>query len=178
MPKPEILHIHVELGGRVYDGDLDAEARVDTDPVGLNKALAEQSGRFAWWATLEVLAKTLAEQLERQLATRHAELYSYLEATLTSTDGKGKRSRPTVEKIKSAVLADKVYQNLQERVAQANEQVGLLQVARQTMSMRRDMLMTVASNMRAEREAGIYDHLRETRTRLEQSGRVQPRNRS
>jgi len=174
MPKtrPDVLQIRVELGGKVFEGDLQAEARVDPDPVGLNQALAEQPGRFAWWATLEVLARSLVEELERDRATKHAELYSFYEASLSATDTDGKRAKPTVDKIKSEILKHADYRQLQGRLAAATEQHGLLTVARQTMQMRKDVLLAVASNLRAERDAHIHDQLKETRERLRARGRA------
>lgn len=165
-PRSGIMHLTVTLGDRVYDGDLEAEARVDTDPAGLNQALAEQPGKFAWWATLEVLSRALAESVERELAIKHAELYAHYEAAMSSTDTDGKRARPTVDKIKSQVIRHKDYVAIQQRLASAAEQRELLTVARQTMQMRKDSLLAVASNMRAERDAHIHDQLRETRDRL------------
>ena len=165
-PQSNVLHVSVELGGRVFQGDLETEARVDWTLDGLNQALAEHPGRFAWWATLEVLARTQEEGLERQRAMKHAELYSHYEATLSSTDVEGKRSKPTVEKVKSEVLKSLDYRAVQERLAAAAEAHGLLTVARQTMLAKKDALIAIASNLRAQRDAYISDHLSETRRRI------------
>lgn len=170
--RPNILHIEVELGGRVYSGDLETEARVDTNPAGLNQALAEQPGRFAWWATLETLARTQAEEVDRERGTLHAELYSHYEAVLAATNTEGKPARATVEKIKSEILKHPPYRALQVKQEKANEALGLLTVARQTMQMRKDVLMAVASNMRALRDIQDSDHLKETRERVRQRGRT------
>lgn len=164
--QPSILHIRVELGGRVHEGDLEAQARVDTNIDGLNQALAEQPGRFAWWATLEVLGRVQAEELEGQRAALHAELYSFFEASLAATDTEGKRAKPTIEKIKSEILKHPDYKELLARQAKANEAHGLLTVARQTMQMRKDSLLAVCSNMRSERDSHMHDQLGEVRERL------------
>jgi hypothetical protein len=163
---PSLLHFTVELGSRVYEEDLERDAFIDTNPEGLSRALAENPGRFARWATYEVMAQTLAEAVERELALKHAELYTFFEASLASTDEKGKRSKPTVERIKSDILKHKDYRAIQERLAAAVAQHRHLTAARQTMRDRKDSLIAIASNMRAELDAQIRSQVREVRDRL------------
>jgi hypothetical protein len=167
--KPGILHIRVELGGRVHEGDLALESKVDLTGAGfagLNQALADHPGLFAKWATLEILARTKAEGLERERGAKYAELYTHLEAAGASTDADGRRAKPTVEKIKSEILKRPDYKAILERQAVANEELGLLMVARQTMQARKDVLLAVASNLRAEQDAYLHGQLQEVRKRM------------
>jgi hypothetical protein len=48
----------------------------------------------------------------------------------------------------------------------ANEELGLLMVARQTMQARKDVLLAVASNLRAEQDAYLHGQLQEVRKRM------------
>lgn len=164
------LHVRVELGGRVYEDDLEAWVRADTDPTGLNRALAEQPGRFAWWAVLEAKAQGQAEQAENHRATKHAELYGHYEAALVRHEDGERRTKPTVEAVKAAIQKHPDYQRALAALAAANEQAGVLLAARQAMQERRECLIELARNMREERQAHLQDHLREARERF-QAGR-------
>lgn len=158
--------IHLRVAGHDVQGDLEAEARIATDSDGLSKALAENPARFAWWATLEVLAKAEAEEVENARDALHAELFSHYEAVLSRTDTEGKRAKATVGAIEAAILKAPQYQAALVKVTAANKSAALLGVARRAMEHRKESLLAVASNYRAELDARIRDQVREVRERM------------
>jgi hypothetical protein len=156
------VKISVTIGDKTYAGDLEAEARISLDFQTLNEELAEHPGKFAWWATLEVLAKTQVEELVTRRDTLHAEMYSQLESDMTEALGK----KPTIEAIKSVIVQDPKYATATENLRKATEAERLMTVARQTMQMRKDSLMAVASNLRAEADAGLSSQLKTIRDKV------------
>ena len=162
-----LVQVRVEIGGRVYEGDLAAESRVPTDPDGLSAALAENPARTAWWAAAEALALTQAEQAENARARLYAELFSLNEAVLVRTDADGKRAKPTVDAVKSAILKSPDYQRALVDVTRANEAARLMRVARDAMRDRKDSLLEVARNYRAELDASMKDSVPAVRARVQ-----------
>ena len=157
------LHIKVTLGGRDYARDLEIEARVDTDPDGLSRALSDMPGLFAWYAAAEAEARAIAKRAELDCSKLYAELYTFLEASQVRTTTDGKRAKATVEAIKSLVLMDSRYQAAQNAVIAAERQLDLMTAARQTMQVKKDVTLAVASNYRAELDSRFHDTLRKRR---------------
>ena len=160
-----ITNLAVKLGERMYKGDVDSELAFTTDPEGLNKALAENPGKFAWWAMLEVHAKAQLEELDSRRNLMKAELYGRYENLLT-TDVGGKEKRPTVAAIEAAVQEDESYQKLVARVQAARKDYDVLTVMRQAIVQRKDVLLAIASNYRAELDAHLHDQLRAVRENI------------
>jgi hypothetical protein len=156
-PRDAVLRFEVVLGGRTYQGDLETELRIETDPEGLNTALAENPSRFAWWATLETMAKAIAEEQENALNKLHANLYAQYAKAM---------EKPTVESLKQAIQRTEKYVQQVEVVRQAKRDAALLTVARQAMVQKKDSLLAVASNYRAELDARMRDQMSAIRHRI------------
>ena len=148
------LRIRVTLDGKTYDEDLGLQADVQMSYDGLNRALAEHPARFAWWATLETLARARHEELEAQLKELDATLFGKYQEDLASigTNARGEQvvKDPTLDRIKAAVTLDTQRQTLAASVASAKRDLEQLTVGRQTMQQRKDVLLAIASNWRAE----------------------------
>lgn len=149
-----LLKIRVELGGRVYEEDLEPQAFINPDLDGLNRALAEHPGRFAWWAMLETYARASYEGLSTQLETLDATLFSRYQRQLLEGAVDGKKG-PTLDSIRSLVTLDRERQALVERTARAKQDFEQVTVGRRTMEQRKDALLAIASNLRAEMDARL-----------------------
>jgi len=155
--KQLILRIRVELGGNVYEEDLAAQAHIALDPHGFNQALAAHAGNFAWWAMLEVVAREQLDQLNGELEERNAQLFNFYTAKLTRREQNGKKSsKPTLEAIRVNIVLDKNYQALNKRVLQARRDMEKVTVGRQAMQVKKDTLLAIGSNMRAEMDSKLY----------------------
>ncbi len=150
-----LLQFRVKLGGRDYEQDLNHDAQAPIDLQGLNNALSEHPGKFAWWAMLEALARAQYEELETQLKRLDAELYNE-HGSPTSALAQKIGKAPTVDAIKSAVTLDARRHALEAKVAKAKLDLDQVTVGRQTMLQRRDSLLAIGSNMRAEMEARMF----------------------
>lgn len=151
----DLLKVRIIIGERDYKQDLEVEAQAPVDLEGLNNALSGHPGRFAWWAMLEALARAQHDELETQQKRLEAELYAEHGAP-DSALAKKLGKAPTVDAIKSAVLLDKRLHAHQDRIAKAKLALEQVTVGRQTMQQRKDALLAIGSNMRAEMEARMF----------------------
>jgi hypothetical protein len=142
----ELFKIAVTWDKQRIIQDLAPDVELELSPAALNKALAEQAGRFAWWGLLAVRARRITSGLEQQLKTRKSELYTEIRAGDVKL---------TVDGVKSAVDAHADVLALQQQVLQAQEDQEALAVGQEAMRHRKDALITISSNMRAELDAGI-----------------------
>jgi len=154
-PDGRLLKIRVELGGRVYEEDLEPQAFINPDLDGLNKALAEHPGRFAWWAMLETYARATFEELSTQLETLDATLFNRYQRQLAEEVPEGSKKGPTLDSIKALVTLDKDRKTLVDRIAQTKQDFEQVTVGRQTMQQRKDSLIAIASNLRAEMDTWL-----------------------
>lgn len=152
-PAPPILTVTVNLGDRVQSEDLESQLKIDTDLEGLNRGLAENPGRFAWWGMMEVKARARQAELKSQMDLLEADLFVQYQTANESPTRQGPKL--TVDGLKSQVKMDATYRALAAEYARVNQDVDALNVGRRAMEHRRDSLLAIASNMRAEMDAHI-----------------------
>jgi len=142
----ELFKIAVTWDKQRIIQDLAPDVELELSPAALNKALAEQAGRYAWWGLLAVRARRVTSGLEQKMKARRAELFTEIKATDVKL---------TVDGVKSAVDAHPDVLALQQEILQAQEDQELLTVGQEAMRHRKDALISLSSNMRAEFDAGI-----------------------
>jgi len=157
----KILHVKVSIQGETYEEDLNTQARIDPDLEGLNQALADHPGRFAWWSVLETLARAQVDDLESQMELLNAELFDEYQRRLTDPGGKGK---PTLDTIKGHVVQDPRYQEVTKLLLNARTDLNYVSVGRWTMVHRKDSLLAIASNLRAEMDYDLSVHKKKMAT--------------
>lgn len=165
-PAPAPLRITVQLGGHTYTEDLEAQAGLSLDPESLNRALAEQPGRFAWWATLEVLARTQRDEYENQLEVLEAALFGKYQEQLNEIAKSDGKKTPTLDAIKAQVTLDIEHQTLKTKLIASERDYGLTQAGRKTMEQKRESMITLAANLRAEMEGQFELRKREVDERM------------
>lgn len=151
MTDDNLLKIRVELGKRIYEQDLEQVLKFNSDIDGLNAALAGQPGTFAWWATLEVMARAQYDALEEAVKDEESRIFIQTHEE-EAAKIKGDPSKLTVDGIKAKVRLDPAWQDLNKRRLLAKRDLEQLVVARKAIEQRRDALITTASNTRAEME--------------------------
>jgi len=146
------VSMSIDLSGRVFDEDLTAQLAFSSDPQGLNEALVDHANRFAHWAAMECVAKENLEEAKNGMKLLEADLFRRIEKTLTEEqDGK----KPTLDRIRSEMVKRDDYQEGSDTVARAQVMLDRIVVGRQAMMHRKDCLIEVARNMRAEMDAGL-----------------------
>ncbi len=155
---PELLRVSVSWEGQQIEQDLNADVTYENDPEGLNRALGDQVGRSAWWGMLHSRAKHAAAVVERDLKVQRAKVL--IESKLKATSA-------TVDILKAMVDVDPEVEALERRLIEAEAEVQATATARDALRERKDVLMTVASNMRQEMEQGLRTLTPEARRRAD-----------
>lgn len=153
-----ILELTVNLSQNVYNLDLAEDSKIDVN--NLNQGFIEQPTIFAWYATLAAIAKSKVTKLKREVEKQD----EYIRKTLIGTmDGKIRKQleidgeKVTETKVTNAIYADVEYisnvnklNSLKDELTEAEEQSAILEVARETMIQRKDMLISLGAQVRSE----------------------------
>lgn len=161
----ELLKVSITWEGQQIEQDLNSDVTFENDPDGLNKALTEQTSRFAWWAMLQTKAKKRVAILERDLKVKRATVLINAKIQTPSM----------TEKVLMAVVeADPEVEKLERQLIEAESEVQSTTVGRDAMKERKDSLLAVASNMREEMDHGLRVLTTQAKERMERfyRGRV------
>ena len=126
-----------------YTLNLDDDLNVDR--AGINDALANQPSLFAWYATLYEMARNNSLILDSQIKSYKAELDQYyrmeaVKENLKITEGA----------INAKTDSNENLLKLIDEYHASKRQEGMLYVAKAAFEQRKDMLISIASNMRQE----------------------------
>lgn len=116
----------------------------------LSSAFEDHAQRFSWYATAYELASDYDGRLKIELERLSATLYNTYKQEAVSTGMK-----ITEKGLDSRVITTDIYLSLQDQYLNATRQTRLLKAARDAMIHRKDMLVSAASNYRAEIQADI-----------------------
>lgn len=154
----ELLKVSITWEGQQIEQDLNSDVTFENDPDGLNKALTEQTSRFAWWAMLQTKAKKRVAILERDLKVKRATVM--IEAKI--------KTPSLTEKVLMAVVeADPEVERLELELIEAESDLQATTVGRDSMKERKDSLLAVASNMREEMDHGLRVLTTKAKDRME-----------
>jgi len=161
----ELLRVSITWEGQQIEQDLNSDVTFENDPDGLNKALTEQTSRFAWWAMLQTRAKKRVAILERDLEVQRARVL---------IESKIKAEKATVDVLKAMVEMDPEVERLERELIEAESDLQATTVGRDSMKERKDTLLAVASNMREEMDHGLRVLTPQAKDRMEKfyRGRV------
>lgn len=148
--KYAFLNVDVRLDEKQrFTANLDDDLVIDQADI-INE-MAQQSSKFAWWAGLHIAACGLRDDLKRELDLLEAKLASEIRPE------QGEK-QPTEKRIKQEVLQNKEYQKLNARYLEAKRQVDVLYVGREALTQRKDMLVSMATSLRRERDGDPGRH--------------------
>jgi len=116
----------------------------------LSTAFEDHAQRFSWYATAYELASDYDGRLKIELERLAATLYNDFKSEAVSIG-----TKITEKGLDSKVITNQYYLALQDQFLNAKRQTGLLKAARDAMIHRKDMLVSAASNYRAEIQADI-----------------------
>lgn len=140
----EALTLNVKLDKNYV---VDFGEDLDVDRANINEELADQPSKFAWHGVLSELAKSKVLMLKNELETLKAEL----DQDIRSKADK----KPTERDIDAMIQLDSKYQKKEREYLAAQKDSGILQVARQAFEQRKDMLISIAANMRGESDVNL-----------------------
>lgn len=153
-----VLEVVVKLPQDTYNLDLARDSQIDINS--LNQGFIEQPTVFAWYATLAAIAKSNVTRLKREVE----KCDDYIKKTLIGTlDVKIRKQleingeKVTETKVTNAIYADVEYISniqklnaLKDELTDAEEYSAILEVARDTMIQRKDMLISLGAQVRSE----------------------------
>ena len=144
--------IELKIGGKTHSIDLEkqlmiSEATIDED-------LTQQASLFVWYSILHETAE--AEYRDAKLA---------LEMTEASLDSEFRKTIPklTEKKLASLIVLDDRYLKAKEVHDDRRATAAKARVVKEGFNHRKDMLITLASNMRARHDAEIWIKEREAK---------------
>lgn len=129
---------------KAYKMDLGKDLEINRADI--NTELSNQPAMFAWYATIAELAKAKTQQLKTDLELLEAELDQKLRRQWDA-DANGKMTEASLQ---AAIKMTPAFQKAQAAYHEAVKNQGMLQVAKIAFEQRKDMLISLASNMRAE----------------------------
>jgi hypothetical protein len=136
--------VPVTIQTKGFNFDLSEQAAIATNYDALSEAIASNPGRYAVWGMLEAEARKVYEALASKLEILEAELFEEYRASIGSP----------VDAIKACVKKDPRRVSLQEDVLEAKANAEKLLAARRTIGeQKKDSLLALASNMRAEMQS-------------------------
>lgn len=161
---PDLLAVKVEVKGYTYEENLRTQMEVNhNDPEALNRAMIEAPARFAWWAHLEAKAAEVEDALKEQMEDVKSRLHRTIEERMTPAEGRG----PTLDTIKAEMRTSQEFQALNVRLLKIRADLGAIKASRKSLEFQKDMLLGVASNLRAELDGRMS--LKERRADAEQA---------
>jgi len=132
---------------RIYKFDLEEELKIERDD--LDSQLGEQPSKFAWFASMCAMAHAKAEKAEYRLKQYEAEI------DLKIRESKGD-AKLTEAAIKAKVMNDSERLALVNRLIAAKEQYEIVQAARDAFDQRKDCLISIGANRRAEHDVECF----------------------
>lgn len=160
----KILQMNINLNSETYNMDLSEDMLINVADI--NESYCDQPSKYAWWATLATLARSKANKLKQQVDKES----DYIKTTLTGIlDAKVRKEmelngeKITESKAQNAIYVDPEYLShkaklatLQEEFVVADEQARLLEVGKETMNQRKEMLISLGAQLRTDYD-GVGD---------------------
>lgn len=146
----EELKINV-LIDKPYVMDLNEDLSISKERI--NDELSKQPAMFAWYATLYELARSKTLKLKQSLDTIEAELNLEVRtetSKIKSEDSRYANLKLTETTIESIVRTNEKFKLAEDNYLTAKKDEGMLLVAKVAFEQRKDMLISLASNMRSE----------------------------
>lgn len=152
-------HLEIIIGGEKVE--LNPHLELKMDETTINDDLKNQPSLFAWYAVLEELAeKDFAEaKLAFDLMLAFLDKSFREEATKSN-------SKLTETQLLNQMRLDTQYLEATTRVNESRKNVGVLRAIKEAFAQRKDMLITLASNMRAQSDPDIYLKKQEAKNAL------------
>jgi len=116
----------------------------------LSEAFFEQAELFGWYATAYELAMDVESRLKEEVARMYARLDH-----MHRTNGKASGVKMTEKMVENTVITDPQYVKLYGDYLDAKRNSGLLKSTKEAMIHRRDMLIQMGANYRAEGQSDI-----------------------
>ncbi len=151
------LPTEYHIGAKKYDKNLNEDVLIN---VGiLNDEFAEHAAKFAWYATAFELCEAEVSKEKDKLSHMEACLDYQVRNEFTMAEVKA-----TEAKVHNQIITNPEYIKQQDLLREAEKNAGLAKAARDAMMHRKDMLVGLGANYRAEGQS-------DTSLRITQKGK-------
>jgi hypothetical protein len=142
-PEDLLASLRYQVSGNLYSSSIQDDLNIDVN--NLQEEFAEHSRRFAWYSTAFELASAEADRKDAALKRTYAIMDANMRETLKSLGQKF-----TEKVVEGRVLTCPEYVKAEDAALAAKEMKGLLKAARDAMAQRKDCLVSLGANLRAE----------------------------
>lgn len=156
---------NLNLGEHVYENTLEVDVMINDDC--LDVEFLNQPERFSWWSTFENLKRAEVAELKNDLTELDARLGFAERIRLKDAGIKG-----TERMIEEHVITHPEHKTLQSKLQEAQKQLGQAIAGRQAMEHRKEMLISLGANYRAEGQADPVILREEARRKAIEKGRL------
>ena len=158
--KRDMSILEVLVKTRTSENQVNLAEDLAIDYVNINEAFCEQPAKFAWWATVASQAKALVDakkvELERAEDYLKKTLVGELDAEVRMTlEMNGEKVTET--KVTNGIYIHPKYKESQERyytlkgeLLELQQKMAILDIARESMNQRKDMLISLGAQLRQE----------------------------
>lgn len=158
--KRDMSILEVLVKTRTSENQVNLAEDLAIDYVNINEAFCEQPAKFAWWATVASQAKALVDAKKAELEraedylkkTLVGELDSEVRMTLEMNGEK-----VTETKVTNGIYIHPKYKESQEKyytlkgeLLELQQKMAILDIARESMNQRKDMLISLGAQLRQE----------------------------
>lgn len=141
MNEKNFYPIQMVLEGKEYDLQYQEELKISQEVI--NENLKDQSNLYAFYAVLEEVAEAIMAEAKLTLEVTEATLDAKYRKELSG-------GKVTENLLRNSIVLDEDYLNAISAFNEARKNVGLLKAIRESFNHRKDMLVTLASNMRIQ----------------------------
>lgn len=154
----KILEINVKT--KSFEDTMDLAEDLKVDSANINQAFCDQPAKYAWWATVATQAKALADRKKMEVERKE----DYIRKTLIGELDVEVRQelemngeKVTETKVTNAIYCHDRYKEevaelyeLKSEYLKLTEQLATLEVAKEAMNQRKDMLISLGAQLRQE----------------------------
>jgi len=140
--------VSVKIGGRDYAFDITKELAIDIND--LNKELSEQPGKYAFWSALSTALEDEYARLKLVVQSKKAERYKQIKQKLLDENKK-----VTEAQLENELASDPEILQLEQLIIEKERDRNIVRAIRDAFVQRKDSLVTIALNMRVEKDAEL-----------------------
>ena len=154
----EILNIEVRTKMSTDELNLSEDLKIDVHDI--NKEFCEQPALYAYWATVATQAKSLYEKKKLEVEKKEDYIRKTLVGTLDVTvrhELEMNGEKITEQKVLNGIYSSTEYRDemsnlyeLKEELLELQSQLSVLDIARESMNQRKDMLISLGAQLRQE----------------------------
>jgi len=131
------------VAGQAYPSTLEEDLKIDKFDV--SSEFIKHSETYGWYST----AYELAMDYEARIKSKLERVYALIDVRVRAQMNNAS-VRITEKKVENTVITDPEYVELQSLYQDAKRDTGLLKAARDAMQAKKDCLISLGANMRAE----------------------------